>query len=156
MEEILSSIKRIIAEEEAPTGRRRAAVRPLAPPPPPEPEEDEESDDGVLELNDPMPPGLPEPEPVRAVLPPQPAEPAPQPPERDLLVSPAAADATRGALQSLSKLAVKAEPQSDGSLEGVVREMLRPMLREWLDARLPEIVEAMVAKEIARISGRQP
>jgi uncharacterized protein len=35
-----------------------------------------------------------------------------------------------------------------------VREMLKPMMKEWLDARLPEIVEAMVAKEISRISGR--
>jgi cell pole-organizing protein PopZ len=33
--------------------------------------------------------------------------------------------------------------------------MLRPMLKEWLDIKLPEIVEAMVAQEIARISGRK-
>jgi hypothetical protein len=32
--------------------------------------------------------------------------------------------------------------------------MLRPMLREWLDANLPRLVESMVAKEIARISGK--
>jgi uncharacterized protein len=36
----------------------------------------------------------------------------------------------------------------------MVRDMIRPMLKEWLDARLPEVVEAMVAKEISRISGR--
>jgi cell pole-organizing protein PopZ len=32
--------------------------------------------------------------------------------------------------------------------------MLRPILKEWLDATLPEMVEAVVAQEIARISGR--
>jgi cell pole-organizing protein PopZ len=36
----------------------------------------------------------------------------------------------------------------------MVREMLRPMLRDWLDANLPAIVEAMVAKEIERITGK--
>jgi cell pole-organizing protein PopZ len=32
--------------------------------------------------------------------------------------------------------------------------MLRPMLREWLDAHLPELVEQMVAREIARITSQ--
>jgi hypothetical protein len=41
----------------------------------------------------------------------------------------------------------------DNTLEGLVRELLRPMLREWLDAKLPDIVEAMVAREIERITG---
>ena len=40
------------------------------------------------------------------------------------------------------------------TLEGVVRDMLKPMLKDWLDANLPEIVERMVAQEVARISGR--
>jgi len=35
-----------------------------------------------------------------------------------------------------------------------VREMLRPMLREWLDAHLPEMVETMVAREIAKITSQ--
>ena len=48
---------------------------------------------------------------------------------------------------------VKPEPGSDGTLEGLVRDMLRPMLRDWLDANLPELVETMVAREIAKISG---
>jgi uncharacterized protein len=37
----------------------------------------------------------------------------------------------------------------------MVRDMLKPMLRDWLDANLPQIVETMVAREIERISGRQ-
>lgn len=167
MEEILSSIKRIIAEEgDGPPGRRRAA-RPapvaaapaLEPEIEPEPDPESEPDDQVLELSEPMPVAAPEPlrdpvaaEPARpsASLAPA-AEPAPA---VDPILSPAAADATRGALESLSRLRVKAEPVGDGTLEGLVREMLRPMLRDWLDAHLPDLVEAMVAKEIARISGQ--
>ena len=40
-------------------------------------------------------------------------------------------------------------------LEAVVRDMLRPMLKEWLDENLPEIVESLVTREIARITGRK-
>jgi cell pole-organizing protein PopZ len=39
-------------------------------------------------------------------------------------------------------------------LEGLVRELVKPMLRDWLDANLPQIVETMVAREISRITGR--
>jgi uncharacterized protein len=70
------------------------------------------------------------------------------------IVSPVAVTATRNAFDSLSALIVKPEVAGTDTLEGMVREMLKPMLKEWLDARLPEVVEAMVAKEIARISGR--
>jgi cell pole-organizing protein PopZ len=41
------------------------------------------------------------------------------------------------------------------SLEGLVRELLRPALTEWLDRNLPSIVERMVAAEIARIVGKK-
>ena len=40
-------------------------------------------------------------------------------------------------------------------MEDVVLDALRPMLKDWLDANLPEMVEAMVAKEISRITGRR-
>jgi hypothetical protein len=179
MEEILSSIKRIIAEEEAPTGRRRVARQPA---PSPSPVDDSSADavgdEEVLELSDPMP-AYPQTIPVQATAPATMAEPpeettagpmpAPTFPEArdvatppaapakvaaDPIVSPAAVDATRDALDSLSRLLVKPDPQSDGTLEGLVREMLRPMLKEWLDAHLPDMVEKMVSREIARISGQ--
>ena len=152
MEEILSSIKRIIAEEGEGTPRanrrppRAAPVSPSAMPLAMPPlVGDEADDDEVLELSDPMPAARPDPEPrpLRA----EPAR-APEP-----IVSEQAAAASRGALDSLSRLMVKPDPGSDGSLEGLVREMLRPMLREWLDAHLPELVETMVAREIKRITG---
>ncbi len=71
-----------------------------------------------------------------------------------------AADAMR---QSLAALAMLAEPpakpqivrQGETSLEGMVREMLRPMLAQWLDANLPGMVEEMVKAEIARIAGKK-
>ena len=41
------------------------------------------------------------------------------------------------------------------SLEGLVRELLRPALAEWLESNLPGIVERLVAAEIARIAGKR-
>jgi hypothetical protein len=38
------------------------------------------------------------------------------------------------------------------TVEGVVRELLQPMLRDWLDHNLPAIVEAKVEAELDRIS----
>jgi hypothetical protein len=153
MEEILSSIKRIIAEEgEVAPGRQRRPLRPTAPSPH-RPAEDE-----VLELRDPVPeparpaappPRTPEPEPVAAAPAPSPAAP-PSPPEP--IVSRETAAATRDALGQLSRLLVKPEPGSDGTLEGLVRDMLRPMLRDWLDAHLPALVEEIVSREIAKIT----
>lgn len=70
------------------------------------------------------------------------------------LVSEPAVQASRDALQSLSRVVVKPDVPGSDTLEGLVRDMLRPMLKDWLDANLPGIVEAVVAKEVARISGR--
>ncbi len=70
------------------------------------------------------------------------------------IVSPAAAEASRSALSSLSRLIVKPAVEGGDTLEGLVREMLKPMLKDWLDANLPEVVERVVAQEVARISGR--
>ena len=41
---------------------------------------------------------------------------------------------------------------SGNTVEAMVREMLRPMLKDWLDANLPAIVEAQVRKEVERIA----
>ena len=43
-------------------------------------------------------------------------------------------------------LAVSAD--RDLTLEGMVREMLKPILREWLDRNLPYLIERLVKKEI--------
>ena len=65
--------------------------------------------------------------------------------------------------ESLAALAMLAEPgvrpqivrSGETSLEGLVRDMLRPALADWLDANLPPMVERMVAAEIARIVGKK-
>ncbi|MEM7569747.1 MAG: DUF2497 domain-containing protein [Pseudomonadota bacterium] len=57
-------------------------------------------------------------------------------------------------LAALSGLMVRSYPGSENTLEGLVREMLKPMLRDWLDQNLPKLVEQLVNREIARISGR--
>jgi cell pole-organizing protein PopZ len=159
MEDILASIKRVIKEGESPA-QRRPAARPR------EPE--------VLELNEPMA-HAPQPSATPAPVTPPPA---PAGHEDDRFAeaaavaaraddaaagfAPAAAaapamssatvEATRGALNNLSRLVVKPEAEGDGTLEGLVREMLRPMLGEWLDRNLPALVEQLVAREIAKIT----
>jgi len=153
MEDILASIKRIIAEDVESGGpvraRRRAPV--------PAPVEDFADDDDVLELSEQAPETVAEPVVV---------DPAPMPmsqpvaetpvveaPQSETIVSAQTAEASRAPLDTLSKLVVKPETPGADTLEGLVREMLRPMLSAWLDKNLPDLVESMVAKEIARISG---
>lgn len=77
-------------------------------------------------------------------------------PSVESIVSQASEAATRSSLAALSSLMIKpSEPEAgENTLEGLVREMLRPMMKDWLDANLPRLVEGMVAKEIARITGR--
>lgn len=125
MEEILASIKRVIAEDS------RAASTAV----PREPRRLPRSgttvgDEDVLELDEPVSEGAG-------------------------LLSDDAASASRERLASLSALRQRSEAAADqGALEAVVREMLRPMLKDWLDQRLPEIVEDIVSREVARITGR--
>lgn len=44
---------------------------------------------------------------------------------------------------------------SDAAVAGLVRDMLRPMLRDWLDANLPALVERLVAEEVRRITAKR-
>ena len=144
MEDILSSIKRIIAEEgEAAASRPRRASRAPAPLPV------ADDEDEILELSEPV---LDEPEAPVAADAPQPVNATAAAPIAEPILSATAAEATRGPLEALSRLIVKPDVPGSDTLEGVVREMLRPMLREWLDANLPRMVEEMVQREIARIT----
>ena len=128
MEDILASIKRVIAEDGRPAAARPArGSRPTEAPAAPPAEED------ILELSDPVGEG-----------------------EGDGLISEDAAAASLRSLAALSAMREKSEtlPHGDGPLEAVVREMLKPMLKDWLDRNLPEIVEELVTREIARITGK--
>jgi cell pole-organizing protein PopZ len=166
MEEILASIRRIISEDDAPAEPAAEA----APPPPPEPEPEPEPvsfDDDVLDLTDPIAPepelppletlgdldvyspSAPEPEP--AYTPPPPAAPVFDRDEiADQLVGVSAASAAASAFGSLSSALLM--PKDGRTLEDVVRELLRPLLKEWLDQNLPRIVETKVEEEVQRIS----
>lgn len=95
-------------------------------------------------------------QPLRRVGNPTPAEPEilELTEEAEPLVSPDAAEASRVKLDALSSIVVAANPPGSDTLEGLVREMLRPMLAEWLDAKLPAMVERLVAAEIERITAR--
>ena len=137
MEDILASIKKVIAEEK----ELRSAVSVAAPLPPaePEPEPEEPAEEEILELD----------EPVVEVM---------QLPEVDLgppLVSEDAAEASRSRLAALQEAAAAAPPPpSVNPLEQMVRDMLRPMLKDWLDHNLPGIVDEHVKREIGRITGQ--
>jgi cell pole-organizing protein PopZ len=79
-------------------------------------------------------------------------EPAPATPVKGL-VSGKAAKASKAALAALDS--VRIDPNAAANtMDGLVREMMQPMLKEWLDANLPELVERVVAREVARIIGR--
>lgn len=180
MEEILASIRRIISEDEAPAAEAPAMpdidVRPevvpehsapVLPVPEPEPEraaaaagpaEAQDDDDGDLELTqrvethgdldfvDAGP--TPAPEPVAEAPPPM-AEPLPLPPGEGLVSDPIAA-ATAAAFGRLSGSILM--PAEGRTLEDVVRELLRPLLQQWLDDNLPTIVQTAVDAEVERIA----
>jgi len=46
-------------------------------------------------------------------------------------------------------------PAPGRTLEDVIRELMQPMLKEWLEENLPAIVQARVDEEIERISKRR-
>jgi cell pole-organizing protein PopZ len=211
MEEILASIRRIIADDDAsksaprpaepppqaaaPAPAARPAPPPQAPPPPPrvtppvpsldeaeaaDPEpiaevEDQAAD--ILDLTEQMAAPMPQP------APPKPApqfrtidgsfdvsydeeKPAPQMSEARA-PSPSEDNQYRGdgrsnqLLSSVTSAAVDSAfntlaqtvlVQNARTLEDLVREMLRPMLKAWLDDNLPGMVERLVRAEIERVS----
>jgi len=76
------------------------------------------------------------------------------------LLADEAISSMRESLAALATMSVPgAQPQivrsGETSLEGLVRELLRPMLAEWLDKNLPQLVERLVTAEIARIVGKR-
>lgn len=169
MEEILASIRRIISEDDAPAEPAAEEAPVVEPEPFLEPEPDFGGDgEDVLELTDPI-----EPEPeleaeppletlgdidIYSPPPPEP-EPAPPPPMApsfdrdevaDTLVGATAASAAASAFGSLSSALLM--PKDGRTLEDVVRELLRPLLKEWLDQNLPRIVETKVEEEVQRIA----
>jgi cell pole-organizing protein PopZ len=207
MEEILASIRRIIADDDASKPAKppepapapapvaavavpeRPAPRPVAPPPPPP----RPVPPPVVEAKPPAPPPPPPAPPTADVLDlteamaapaPAPAapnfrtidgesdvvftdhvpEPAlPDPPARVVeearkqftslsdrsLLSVATANAVDSAFNSLAHTVLGNNART---LEDLVKEMLRPMLKAWLDDNLPGLVDRIVRAEIERVS----
>lgn len=77
------------------------------------------------------------------------AEPRPAQTEQPQLASPATAAAVDAALDALVQAAAANSPRT---LEDVARDLLRPMLKTWLDDNLPQLVERLVRVEVERLS----
>lgn len=155
MEEILSSIKRIIAEDtdaalSPQRGRRAVGGATTAEREVPVANNDEPE---ILELTEAAPVDEPAPAVPEAKPMPQAVKSAPAA-EKPPLVSDAALSASRSSIAALSALVVVPEVAGGDTLEGLVRDMLKPMLADWLDQRLPDLVERLVAQEIKRITER--
>jgi uncharacterized protein len=201
MEEILASIRRIIADDDATKSTQPAAdgakaalapspaPRPMTPPPRmpvapppaapaaesssaapavPEPVEESGVDDeppDILELTESMAAPAPAPrassasapqfrtidggsdigfdDAIERAAPPVHAEPEAH------LISASTKSAVDSAFNSLAQTVLV---QNARTLEDLVREMLRPMLKGWLDENLPGLVERLVRAEIERVS----
>ncbi|MDI1227463.1 MAG: DUF2497 domain-containing protein [bacterium] len=172
IEEILESIRQIISEDGTPVDAATAAAKPAKPaesiaaPVPPKPKQ--------IEAPRPLTPPPPaRPEPIldlteRVVEAPKPAprielEESPEEDEAvddtDHLVSDDTADAAVASLARLLANNISVERELPGrpgnvTLEDMTREVLKPLLRQWLDQNLQHVIEKMVAREIERLSLR--
>ncbi len=192
MEEILQSIKRIIADDELEDSNASApAVKPKKPLPqesdvlelqdiveegtlqPTEPEpaatDEQEADQDVLAMID---QNLTDTGKANPVTLPKPEAEPPQPPASagsdedvlagiDSLLNSDTVNASSSALNALKEQSHQRPPSSkpsavkpsDSTIEEWVTELLKPQLKDWLNANLPGIVERMVSEEIKKISG---
>jgi len=133
MEDILASIKKVIAEdkEQRVSGSSEDELED-APLPEEETAEAEEVD--VLELDEPLAPPI-------DLGPP--------------LLDEGIAGHSRQSLEELQTIAATVPPVPQiNPLEDMVREMLKPILKQWLDEHLPQMVDEHVKREISRITGR--
>jgi cell pole-organizing protein PopZ len=156
MEEILASIRRIISEEDQPAAAEVLDLTEPAEPPA----------DDLMVFDDPpeakAPEPAPAPAPVAAASPAPPRAPAPAPrapapavaaapePEEGMLSAPAAHVTADAFSRLVGQIRISEHPGQ--TLEGLIRHLVKPMLKEWLDQNLPQIVEAKVEAELDRIS----
>jgi uncharacterized protein len=196
MEEILASIRRIIADDDANKTAKPAgpapviSTRPALPPAPPPPAAANTQDeiDAMLAKLDIRSADPPVPEPPASdvldlteemaapaasnqaafrtidassdvVFTDRPAEPAPRieeprraaapPPLDAALISASTVAAVDSAFNALAHTVIG---QNARTLEDLVKEMLRPLLKSWLDDNLPGVVDRIVRAEIERVS----
>lgn len=156
MEEILASIRRIISEDAPEEGSASPAPDvedEAVDPPEPEPEPEPDLEEDVLELADFAEPE-PEPEPEPELAADRDSDHRSKDDEYRLVSEPTERRAS-ASFAELSAMLVGGYEGAGNTLEGLVREMLKPLLRAWLDENLPRIVEDMVEREVARIAARK-
>jgi cell pole-organizing protein PopZ len=181
MDDILASIRKIISDDEAraQVNSQQAAHQSGRPAgaPPPEAQTRTAGRDDVLMLTDliedsksgvddasPLPPmPLPRIDPAHAAEMPQPSV---EPRAEQSLVGAAVVGAATSAFARLSQAVQDSVPPpaahepgpsvggNGKTVEDLVKEMLRPMLKEWLDRNLPPMVERYVEREIVRLTRR--
>jgi cell pole-organizing protein PopZ len=159
MEDILASIRRILNEDGEPAGEGEGSPEPaetsraaVAIPPA------QAAVDDIFELDQSM--IVPEPEPPAALAAPPPRNetPAAMPPlaEDEPLLDEAAAAAASASLGALVRVMGQQRHipvyQGGPTLEDLVRQELRPLMKAWLDEYLPPMVERLVRAEIDRVS----
>jgi uncharacterized protein len=157
MEEILASIRRIISEEgggqpgtesPAPAGAEKPPSADVL-----ELTDVVEADGSVTTLGK---------EPAASVAASNPPPPTPPSSADEALLSERTAAASFGSLAELASAVARQEMvhsdiplgMSERTLEGLIAELLRPMLREWLDRNLPGLIDRIVRREIEKLVRR--
>ena len=154
MDDILASIRRILNEDDTPGTAGQ-----------PDPALPASASAEPIDLTESMlvqPPATPAPhpaaEPAAEPAAPQPEQPAAAAIPAEVLVAPAVAAATTASVGKLLRAVVQERSASVSrggpSIEDVVREEIRPLLKEWLDQHLPPLVERLVRAEIERVVSR--
>lgn len=177
IEEILTSIRQIISDDDDDEGAEDAPESPPEPeeevveltekiedePPEPEEEPEPEPEEQAIEVEmlDSEPEPVSEPEPEEQAAPEPEFEPEEEPvpvedktaaDDDDSLLTEAAEDA---AFEAFSELAKKTAVEHNGiTIEEIVRSELRPLLKGWLDKHLPSIIERLVQEELDRVAKR--
>ena len=179
MDDILASIRKIISDDEAraQVNSQQAANQSGRPAVVASPESQtrsggggdvlmltdliEDSQPGVDDTSQPIP--LPRIDPAHAAEMPQPSV---EPPADSSLVAAAVVGAATSAFARLNQAVQDSVPPPAApdpgpsvggqgkTVEDLVKEMLRPMLKEWLDRNLPPMVERYVEREIVRLTRR--
>lgn len=175
MEEILASIRKIISEDEedqsAPAQEKpQAQARPAeASPSRAEPEAPRAPEPEMREAREPSrepmasaavkPAEAPEepmlePEPESAETMKQNVAAAMENQSEEDILDRTTAEVASQAFKNLSQ-SIRVSEGPGKTLEDIVTEMLRPMIKEWLDANLPAIVEEKVEEEVQRVARRR-
>lgn len=156
IEEILASIRQIIADDdEEPVKAAAPDLKPAAPVKSDvidltEVIRDDPEEGIIIDMQEHVEEELPPPPPPRPK--PQPVMADPEP-DSSILTDHAAHAALQGFARLAARTPVERQSHLAGiTLEDIVRDLMRPMLRDWLDQNLPPLIEKLVAKELQRLA----